>query len=292
MTDGTKLRQSRVWWYIGALLLFSWACEFFLLQTFGLENAKAIPLFAILMLLPGLFAIGYLLITKEGFRTIDWGIKKPSYLLYAVIIPAALALLSMLVIGALHIGTSPHFAFTHEHISIKRGMFLLGKGEQSPWFFAVNYFVTAVVFSVINGIPAFGEELGWRGFLQPRLVSRYGIVSGIILLGLIWGFWHFPLILSGYNYPEHPVLGALVLFPLTTVFSSFLLAWLTLSSRSLWPAVLAHGCVNTFYGQVVSEMNFGVYRLTADVIILSIWFLTAVVSYMLLQTTRTHLTNR
>ena len=64
------------------------------------------------MLLPGLLAVGYLLITKEGFRTIDWGIKKPSYLFYAVIIPAALALLSMLLIGALRIGTSTHFAFT------------------------------------------------------------------------------------------------------------------------------------------------------------------------------------
>src|SRR5262249_59030090 len=104
-------------------------------------------LFAILMFLPGLFAVGYLLITPETFRTIDWGIRRPIYLLYASVIPALLALLCMIVIGVLRIGTSTHFAFTQRGISITRGMFVLGKGEQSLWFFIVNYLLTAVVFS-------------------------------------------------------------------------------------------------------------------------------------------------
>ena len=280
MTDNAK---KRMWWYVGTLLFVSWASELFLLHAFGLEDPKAKPFFGILMLLPGLIAVGYLMITREGFRTIDWGIKKPIYLLYAAIVPALLALACMFIIGISGAGSSTHFAFAQAGVDIKRGMFVLGKGEQSPWFFILNYSVTAIVFSGVNGIPAFGEELGWRGFLQRKLVDHYGLVSGVTLLGLIWGFWHFPLILNGYNYPEHPVLGALILFPLTTVFSSFFLAWLTLSSRSLWPAVLAHGCVNTFYGNVISEMNFGKHRLAADAIILFVWFLTAAFSYLLLR---------
>ena len=283
MTETADIGQRRMWWYVGVLLFVSWTCEVILLRTLGLEEPKAQPFFGILMFLPGLMAVGYLFITKEGFRTIDWGIRKPTYLLYAIMIPALLALFCMFVIGISGVGSSTHFVFTQAGVSIKRGMFVLGKGEQSLWFFILNYLVTAAVFSVVNGIPAFGEELGWRGFLQRRLVNHYGLVPGITLLGLIWGFWHFPLILNGYNYPEHPVLGALVLFPLTTVFSSFFLAWLTLSSRSLWPAVLAHGCVNTFYGHVVSEMNFGKDRVAADMIILFMWFLTAAVSYLLLR---------
>ena len=277
-----------MWWYVGVLLCVSWACEIVLLRIYGLEDPRVKPFVGVLMFLPGLMALGYLLITREGFRTIDWGIKKPIYLLYAIVVPALLALFCMFMLGALGIGSSTHFTFTQAGVSIKRGMFVLGKGEQSLWFFVLNYLITAVVFSVVNGIPAFGEELGWRGFLQRRLVSYYGLVPGITLLGLLWGLWHFPLILSGYNYPDHPVLGALVLFPLTTVFSSFFLAWLTLSSRSLWPAVLAHGCVNTFYGNVVSEMNFSNNRLAADMIILFIWLLTAAASYSLLRKTNAY----
>ena len=288
MTVRTGSGKSGVWWYVGVLLFASWAYEIFLLRTFGLEDAKAAPFFGALMFLPGLTALGYLLITKEGLRTIDWGIKKPAYLVCALLVPAALALFCMLIIGVLGLGRSTHFALTGARISINRGMFILGKGEQSVWFFILNYLVTAIVFSVVNGIPAFGEELGWRGFLQRRLVARCGLVPGITLLGLIWGFWHFPLILNGYNYPEQPVLGAFVLFPLTTVFSSFFLAWLTLTSSSVWPAVLAHGCVNTFYGHVVSEMDFGKNRLAADMIILAIWFLAGLTSYLLLRRTRTN----
>jgi len=229
-----------VWWYIGALLLFSWACEVFLLQTFGLENAKAKPLFAVLMLLPGLLAVGYLLITKEGFRTIDWGIKKPSYLLYAVIIPAVLALSSMLVIGALHIGTSTHFAFTQEGISIKRGMFLLGKGEQPLWFFAVNYLVTALVFSVINGIPAFGEELGWRGFAQPTLQKRLGALGASLAVGTMWSLWHYWRIATPAGGSVRELIEASFLTWLTyELANSVLMAWLYNSTGGSLPVAWA-----------------------------------------------------
>src|SRR5262249_14339677 len=95
-----------------------------------------------------------------------------------------------------------------------------------------------------------------------------------------------------YNYPEHPLLGAFLLFPLTTLFASFFLAWLTLSSSSLWPAVLAHGSVNTFYGQVLLEMSFGPNRLTVDIIVLLVWLFLAAVSCALQCKRATHLANR
>jgi uncharacterized protein len=43
---------------------------------------------------------------------------------------------------------------------------------------------------VING---FGEELGWRGFLLPRLQLRFGPVIGIVLTAVVWGSWHAPM---------------------------------------------------------------------------------------------------
>lgn len=41
-------------------------------------------------------------------------------------------------------------------------------------------------------MAALGEELGWRGFLFPRLVPRLGLVGAAIVVGLIWGLWHLP----------------------------------------------------------------------------------------------------
>jgi hypothetical protein len=52
-----------------------------------------------------------------------------------------------------------------------------------------------------------------------------------------FGLWHAPVNLAGYNYPQAPVLGALVLFPIQLIAVSFIMIWLIPRARSLWPAV-------------------------------------------------------
>ena len=48
---------------------------------------------------------------------------------------------------------------------------------------------------------ALGEEYGWRGFLLPKLMSQFNLFYSSIILGLIWGFWHFPAYLIGTWVP-------------------------------------------------------------------------------------------
>ena len=72
-------------------------------------------------------------------------------------------------------------------------------------------FLNAVIIGPFLGlIITFGEEYGWRGFLQTELV-RLGRIRGVGLLGIIWGIWHWPIIWMGYNYPGQPVLGPLLM---------------------------------------------------------------------------------
>lgn len=100
---------------------------------------------------------------------------------------------------------------------------------------------------VINMVFTFGEEFGWRGYLLPRLAPLGGLPAAI-LVGLIWGLWHAPLIvMDGYNYPGHPWLGVLMM-TLFCVSLSMVFTWLRFRSGSTWTTVLAHAAFNAQAG--------------------------------------------
>ncbi len=108
-------------------------------------------------------------------------------------------------------------------------------------------FVNVAVASVLNFIPAAGEEIGWRGYLFPRLRELVGPTGAVLLSGVIWGLWHAPLILLGYNYPANPGLGVLAMC-VPCIGLGALLAWLSQRGGSVWPAALGHGAYNAAVG--------------------------------------------
>jgi len=93
--------------------------------------------------------------------------------------------------------------------------------------------------------PAFVEEVAWRGYLQPRFVHRFGLARGVFLIGIVWGAFHFS---SDFN--QHMMIGDVLLGIVrrlvATVAYSYVLAWLTVWSRSIFPAALAHATLNAF----------------------------------------------
>ena len=105
---------------------------------------------------------------------------------------------------------------------------------------------------LINTFFALGEEVGWRGALYPRLKERFGTAKGRLIGGLIWGVWHWPvMILAGYNYGTQywgaPVLGPLV-FCLGTVALGVLFDLLYEKTDCIWIPALAHGAYNAVSG--------------------------------------------
>lgn len=93
---------------------------------------------------------------------------------------------------------------------------------------------------------ALGEEIGWRGFLVPRLVAAHGFVVATLITGIIWSFWHVPLILfSSYNGGGDFRFELLSFFVAVVSMSAFL-TWLRLSARSLWPCATFHASHNLF----------------------------------------------
>ena len=108
-------------------------------------------------------------------------------------------------------------------------------------------FIAVFFGGLLNTIPALGEEIGWRGWLLPKLLPL-GTVPAIIASGVIWGAWHAPVILLGHNYPGVPGwLGMLTMIGLCIVLGA-VFGWLRLRSGSVWPAAVAHGSVNASIG--------------------------------------------
>lgn len=99
----------------------------------------------------------------------------------------------------------------------------------------------------INLIPALGEELGWRGWLLPRLMPL-GTLPALLISGVIWGLWHAPLVLLGYNYPGAPGWLGLTAMVGMCVLVGAVFGWLRLRSGSVWPAALAHAAFNAAGG--------------------------------------------
>lgn len=102
--------------------------------------------------------------------------------------------------------------------------------------------------SVIASGLALGEEIGWRGFLYPRLRARLGDTGPVVVQGVIWGVWHAPLLLLGYNYPSLAPGWRLVWMSVFCVLLTAILAWVRQRSRSVWPAAIGHGTVNAGLG--------------------------------------------
>jgi membrane protease YdiL (CAAX protease family) len=161
------------------------------------------------------------------------------YLITYLLIPALLLLgAALCVLGGVQ-QLDPTFSLIREQAARS------GQPVPPPPPMAVAVLLALPVFVVVplvNMLAAIGEELGWRGYLWARL-APLGPRRAALLIGVIWGVWHAPLIAMGYNYPDSPLLGPLLMTGFTVVYG-VVLGWLRARSGSVWPAALAHGAIN------------------------------------------------
>lgn len=125
------------------------------------------------------------------------------------------------------------------------GLGVPGKEFNLNMFFAV--FIPSLVLSFILLWPSyFGEEYGWRAYLQDRLFPLLGGYKGVLILGIIWGLWHIPLIIYGALFQGQPVLG-ICLMIINTIIMGIILSYTVLKTGSIWIAVILHMIPDTLY---------------------------------------------
>lgn len=107
----------------------------------------------------------------------------------------------------------------------------------------------------INALFAFGEEYGWRNYLVDALREKK-FVCATVFIGLVWGLWHFPLILLGHNYPQHSIVGVFMMV-VFCVLASFIETYLVIKAKSVFPAAIFHGTINAVAGLNVLVIKGG-----------------------------------
>lgn len=219
----------------------------FVTIDFGLPKLVAKQVFSVL-LLPAMFGplIG-VWVARGHLRQIGWRIhftaKQWSYYLLAWLAPTVLTISGATLYFLVQPGS---FSDSAVHLPKELLGQLHAQGISTPAFLAIQIAQAIILAPFINMFVALGEEVGWRGFLSPILVERFGR-RGLLYGGVIWGIWHWPIMVFGYeygtDYPGFPILGWLI-FLVFTIGAGIILSWLYQKTGSIWAPALMHGGIN------------------------------------------------
>lgn len=240
-----KLTAKRIILFVlfsyGIYWIFAVLCDLFgiLQDDAGFQLVTSCAMFT-----PAIGSLLTRLVTKEGMANslLRLNFKgNGKYYLLAVVVPliytAAEDVLNVIIMGTKF---DPNAAFELAGVS------------------AVGY-TAAVFFNIAISLAMFpiylGEELGWRGYLFPKLKTVMNRPAAYIVCGIIWGVWHTPAIIDGLNfgkeYAGYPFVGILLMC-LFCISAGIIFTWLTEKTNSVYPAAFAHAVNNNATGLIIA----------------------------------------
>ncbi len=243
-----QLDKKGILWFLVITFGLTYAIEgVLILSGFRVTVMPAITgqlVIAGVMWVPALAAfITIKFITREGFSIacIRFGSWKP-YLATALIIPVCYVII---------FGLTWLLGFGQPDWTLQQFQSMIADAAGQPLpsmpspavVLPAMFLGTLFVSPIVNGLWAYGEELGWRGYLLPKLMPL-GKPKAYLILGVVWGLWHMPIILIGFNYPGYPLLGVLMMIGLMTSLG-FYINELTLRHNSSILAGWVHGLFNS-----------------------------------------------
>ena len=241
-----------------AVCLFSWAMAAVAHWGFGMGADTPVGLMAfstVYMFFPMLTALMLQKIDKEKFNhtgLVNFKIKW-SWLV-AWLLPVVMVLLCIPV-NSLMPGVSLQYnaeqLITQYHIpEDQQDLVREQLGRFPAWLMIGLTLVSGLITGLtINAIAAFGEEYGWRNYLVHALRAKK-FWPAALFIGVVWGIWHFPLILMGHNYPNEPYWGVLLMV-VFCVLLGVLELYFVLKTKSMIVAAVMHGTINAVSGMTI-----------------------------------------
>lgn len=244
--DGKRLTKKRVIIFTALTIVIAWII-FSLIPICGLTYGKglSIAILAAAMFVPAISSLLTRFITKEGFKNMYLrphfkGHIKAYLMVYFG--PTALLLLS----GAVYFLIFPG-VFDPELTALKAAAVSSSTGLSAYELLLISVLQVIIIGPVVNIIPTMGEELGWRGYLLPKLREFFSDRYALIITGVIWGVWHTPVIVMGHNYGidyfGYPWLGILAMI-VFCVALGVIEGYVSIKLESAIPAAMIHSTVN------------------------------------------------
>ena len=239
--------KKRLILFIVLTIVITWII-FLLIPICGLTygSGYSVIILASAMCVPALCNLLTRLITKEGFKNMYLrpqfkGHVKDYLLVYFG--PAILLLLS----GTVYFMIFPN-SFDPELTTLK-GLVASGgnQGLNASNLLMIQVLIFIVIGPIVNIIPTLGEELGWRGYLLPKMRVFLSDRASLMITGLIWGIWHLPIIVMGHNYGTdywgYPFLGILAMI-IFCISLGVIEGYVSIKLQSAIPAAMIHSTVN------------------------------------------------
>ncbi|MBN1822092.1 MAG: CPBP family intramembrane metalloprotease [Prolixibacteraceae bacterium] len=212
----------------------------------NLQNKRSIAM--LMMWIPGISAFITSAVTGENIRSYGWRPGKLKYLGWAYILPFAIAIVVYGIVWLSGIAE-----FTPDEVRNYRWARYLGFETPAPFW--IGFVSKAVIYTITVSVLTLGEEIGWSGFLTPRLLKLHSVPVTGIFVGLIWSVWHYPAIIGGVYGYNAPLWIALPGFSLVLIGNSIIKTALIARSKSLWVGVLLHSSHNIILMSMFWEMT-------------------------------------
>ena len=206
------------------------------------ESIVKFLLSAVAMFIPVLAVIFTQVIFKEpvlrgvglSFKINRWWVI--GWLLIPII---ALAIVGMTLL-------MPGARWTPDNETVKMALQAMPEGFGVWGFIAITILSGLFAGLTLNAVFGLGEEIAWRGYLL-NLFRGKKFWKVALWTGIIWGFWHAPLILNGHNYPQHPVAGVFLMVVFCVLMTPILMYFRQKSGSVIVPAIM-HGTFNAVAG--------------------------------------------
>jgi membrane protease YdiL (CAAX protease family) len=207
------------------------------------------------------------LIYQHNLRGLGWKWGKTRYQVASYLLPFGIGLVSFGLVWLLGFGGFYNEAYLAEAQTGIADMF--GVTVASPYVVMLVLILTNGTVGMFLTFGAIGEEIGWRGFLAPELYKHYNFTKTSLISGVIWGVYHFPVIILLYapskDISPWPLMVTAII---AGIGLSTILAWLRIKSGSVWTAVIFHAALNVhvqgFFEQLTVETSNLTYYISGE----------------------------